>query len=322
MTESEYRLLLSHVEHHHVTEKTKIIYKKKLISGAIYIVRKGSVKITGKIKSYVVSDSGYFGEETMMLKQYSSKISAVANTDCDLSILRYKCIKKVLRDMSRIQLHTAPKTAIQSKKSSLDKSIALEDLKKHRILGVGTFGKVWLVSHEKNGQVVPYALKIQEKRDLIDNKQVEGVKREIKIMAAIDHPFVIKMKCLYQDKKSIMMLIELVPGGELFHIMKKKKRLGLPEKSAVFYSSCVLEGLTHMHSRDIAYRDLKPENVLIDSLGYVSIIDMGFAKVVKDKTFTLCGTPWYLAPEVIVGKGEQLYFIFHLYFKLVSQIHF
>lgn len=113
------------------------------------------------------------------------------------------------------------------------------------------------------------------------------------------------MMNLYQDEKNIMMLLQLVPGGELYGYMKMYKRHRIPETHAKFYASGILEALSYMHHRDVLYRDLKPENVLIDSDGYIVIVDMGFAKIVKDKTFTNCGTPWYIAPEVIVGKGHD-----------------
>jgi protein kinase A len=96
-----------------------------------------------------------------------------------------------------------------------------------------------------------------------------------------------------------------VQGGELFSVVHAGQNKGLPEKDAQFYCACVLEGLGHMHQRSICYRDLKPENVLVDSKGYCVIVDLGFCKIVVDKTYTLCGTPEYLAPEVIMSKGHD-----------------
>ena len=133
-----------------------------------------------------------------------------------------------------------------------------------------------------------------------------GVKREAKVMARISHPFILKMVSLYQTTDSIMMLLQLVPGGELYSIMKKARRRRVPEEDTKFYTSGILEGLSHMHRRDIVHRDLKPENVLIDSDGYVVLIDMGFAKVVKDKTFTLVGSLPY--PHMHLSS----FYLYHL----------
>lgn len=91
--------------------------------------------------------------------------------------------------------------------------------------------------------------------------------------------------------------MNLIQGGELYG--------GLPESAAKFYSATILEGLTYMHRRHIVYRDLKPENVLLDKDGYAVIVDFGFSKVVTDKSYTFCGTPLYLAPEIIMARGHD-----------------
>jgi len=101
------------------------------------------------------------------------------------------------------------------------------------------------------------------------------------------------------------MLVKLIQGGELYSLMKRHRKNILPERDAKFYASGILEGLSYMHSFNVLYRDLKPENVLINKDGYPVIVDLGFAKEVVDKTYTLCGTPWYIAPEVILGRGHD-----------------
>lgn len=100
------------------------------------------------------------------------------------------------------------------------------------------------------------------------------------------------------------MLLEFIQGGELFNLLWNKGGY-VSINSAIFYSSCVLSGLSYLHDRSICYRDLKPENLMIDKNGYIKIIDFGFAKEVVDKTYTLCGTPEYLAPELVIGKGHN-----------------
>ena len=101
------------------------------------------------------------------------------------------------------------------------------------------------------------------------------------------------------------MLLEVVQGGELFARLQNSPtagRVSAPE--ARFYSACVLDALAYLHATSIVYRDLKPENLLIDAEGYLKLVDFGFAKVVKDRTYTVCGTPEYLAPELVLGKGH------------------
>jgi serine/threonine protein kinase len=102
----------------------------------------------------------------------------------------------------------------------------------------------------------------------------------------------------------VYMLMEMVQGGELYGIIHTRRRDGVNEADAKFYAAGIAEGLAYMHRRSFVYRDLKPENVMIDAQGYPVIVDFGFAKYVADKTYTLCGTPLYLAPEVILNRGH------------------
>jgi serine/threonine protein kinase len=133
----------------------------------------------------------------------------------------------------------------------------LATLKKVKMLGSGTFGQVWLVTHNETKDA--YALKIQIKRELIDNGQASGVVREKNLMAVLDHPFVIKLVNAFQDEESLFMVMKLAQGGELYSILHTAKSDGVPESSAKFYAANIYDGLMHMHDRHILYRDLKPE---------------------------------------------------------------
>jgi serine/threonine protein kinase len=123
----------------------------------------------------------------------------------------------------------------------------------------GTFGRVWIVS--PIGKRVAYALKIQSKRELLDQRQAGGAQRERSVMVKLDHPFVCKLINTFQDEACIYMLIQFVQGGELLNLIQGGDIYGgLPESAAKFFAAGILEGLTHMHQRQIVYRDLKPEN--------------------------------------------------------------
>lgn len=99
------------------------------------------------------------------------------------------------------------------------------------------------------------------------------------------------------------MLLEFICGGEMFNLLRKEKLF--TNDVCLFYVTQIVSALEYLHSFDIAYRDLKPENILIDREGHLRITDFGFAKIVKDKTYTLCGTPEYLAPEIIQSTGHN-----------------
>lgn len=185
--------------------------------------------------------------------------------------------------------------------------LAFSDLEQRATLGTGTFGRVKLVVHRPTG--TPYALKALQKSQIVAMRQQKNVIREKEILAVVDHPFVIKLFQTFKDKHRLYMLLELVQGGELFSRMQGATHAGregiLSPDHSRFYAACVADALAHLHERHVAYRDLKPENLLIDSAGFIKVVDFGFAKVVRDRTYTLCGTPEYLAPELISGKGHS-----------------
>jgi len=265
----------------------------------LYIIREGKVTVAnenGMISTLTPGD--YFGEKLIQSGDGAvSQQTITAEERVKCGVLTKASIESVIGHISRLGKSAEPA------KTQLDKSIDFKDLVKFRILGVGTFGKVWLVSHKPSG--VPYALKMLNKREIIGHHQVEGVIREKNIMTSIDHPFVVNLICTFQDDKHLYMLIELVQGGELFSVIHTETRDGIPNANSRFYAACILESLAHLHHRHITYRDLKPENILIDALGYCVLVDLGFAKIVMDKTYTLCGTPEYLAPEIILSKGHD-----------------
>lgn len=290
---------------------TDLVAEKTLAKGAVLaeqgkpliqrlcVIRAGNVSVVnqdGMITT--LRDADFFGDQ--FLKEPDGCLSTQTikvreETKC--GILTKRDIEEVIGNIGRLGQPSLPMT------TRLNRSLRFKDLVKVKILGVGTFGQVWLVSHKKTGAT--YALKQLSKRDIMGHHQVEGVLREKNIMASLDHPFVIDLVSTYQDELKLYMLIDLVQGGELFSVIHSFKRDGIPNGNARFYAACILEALSHFHCRSIAYRDLKPENILIDQAGYCVLVDLGFAKVVVEKTYTLCGTPEYLAPEIIVSKGHD-----------------
>ncbi|SPO01096.1 probable cAMP-dependent protein kinase [Cephalotrichum gorgonifer] len=176
---------------------------------------------------------------------------------------------------------------------------ALQDFEILRTLGTGSFGRVHLVQSRHNTRF--YAIKVLKKAQVVKMKQVEHTNDERKMLAEVKHPFLITLWGTFQDSKNLYMVMDFVEGGELFSLLRKSGRF--PNPVAKFYAAEVTLALEYMHSKNIIYRDLKPENLLLDRHGHLKITDFGFAKRVPDKTWTLCGTPDYLAPEVVSNKG-------------------
>lgn len=166
---------------------------------------------------------------------------------------------------------------------------------------LGTFGRVRLVRHRGTSQL--YAMKILKKETIIKMKQVEHLCNEKKLLGMISSKFITKLYMTFQDEQKLYLILEYIPGGELFTHLRKAGKF--PNDVAKFYCAELICAIEALHSHDIAYRDLKPENVLLDKGGHIVLADMGFAKQVFSKTFTMCGTPEYLAPETILGLGHD-----------------
>lgn len=174
------------------------------------------------------------------------------------------------------------------------------------LISQGTFGLVKLMKYtSSSGKKNVFALKCMQKQQIVSYKLAGNVLYEKQMMVESDHPFVLKLYKTYQDENSLMMLLEIVPGGELFTYLQTLPGQHVSTQHARFISLCVVAVFDYIHSKGICYRDLKPENLMIDGDGYIKMVDFGFAKVVQDKTFTLCGTPEYMAPEIILRKGHN-----------------
>ncbi|KAI7879840.1 kinase-like domain-containing protein [Mucor mucedo] len=177
--------------------------------------------------------------------------------------------------------------------------LKLDDFHLLRTLGTGSFGRVHLAQSRHNGRY--YAIKVLKKTEVVRLKQVEHTNNEKHILESVANPFLVNLWGTFQDDANLYMVMDYVPGGELFSVLRKSKRF--PDHVAKFYAAEVALAIEYLHKKDVVYRDLKPENLLLDTNGHIKITDFGFAKHVPDITWTLCGTPDYLAPEVIQSKG-------------------
>ena len=152
--------------------------------------------------------------------------------------------------------------------------VALEDFDLLKVLGKGGFGKVMLV--RKKGTTDIYAMKVLKKEAVIRRNQVTHTKTETHILKQIRHPFLTRMHFAFQSEGKLYMVLNYLPGGELFYRLKREGRFSV--ERVRLYAAEIGLGLGHLHSLDVVYRDLKPENILLDEVGHICLTDFGLSK--------------------------------------------
>ncbi|KAM7535341.1 hypothetical protein Aperf_G00000097194 [Anoplocephala perfoliata] len=169
----------------------------------------------------------------------------------------------------------------------------------YQALGRGGFGEVRLLRH-KTAQTW-HAAKIFVKVSVISKGHVAHVNNERAILALCEMPFIVQLNYAFQDMKRLYLVMEFIPGGDLFTMLRHLHRFD--ERLTRFYGAQVLLALEYLHRLRILHRDMKPENIMISHNGYIKLVDFGFAKFVIHRTYTFCGTPEYLAPEILQHRG-------------------
>ncbi|CAD7927308.1 unnamed protein product [Amoebophrya sp. A25] len=287
------------------------------VGNAFYILKKGTIAFTKrdihdgeeKVISYMDASKPekgcFFGERSLLKQETRAATARVTSSEAvalALSKDRFEEMLGSLADMIK------EKEGSNNRKSKVVKehkprdmtSIRHEDLKTIALLGCGGFGAVTL-EQDKNSNKT-YALKRLSKGFILKTKMQQGVLREKHILALCDSDFVIKLHATFKDAQYLYFVLEPALGGELYATYHKYRFHG-DVKKARYYSATVVFCFEHLHSMNILYRDLKPENLLLDDKGNCKMTDMGLAKVVTGKTYTTCGTPDYFAPEVIQQTG-------------------
>ncbi|KAJ0421777.1 kinase-like domain-containing protein [Aspergillus carlsbadensis] len=181
------------------------------------------------------------------------------------------------------------------------RSMKLEDFELLKVVGKGSFGKVMQVLQD-TGRI--YALKTIRKAHIISRSEVTHTLAERSVLAQINNPFIVPLKFSFQSPEKLYFVLAFVNGGELFHHLQREQRFDV--NRARFYTAELLCALECLHGFKVIYRDLKPENILIDYTGHIALCDFGLCKLDmkdEDRTNTFCGTPEYLAPELLLGQG-------------------
>ena len=171
-----------------------------------------------------------------------------------------------------------------------------------KLLGRGSFGQVVLTRLKINNKL--YAMKVLDKSLLKNRHQELHTQAERDLMVKIHCPFIVSIKSAFQDEKYLYLVSDFVQGGDMYFHMHEAHKFSF--ELTQFYISEIVLALEYLHKNNMVYRDLKPENILLDAKGHIKITDFGLSKMLnssKDKAFTICGTPQYLAPEMFIQKG-------------------
>jgi len=265
------------------------------VGETFYFIADGEVSVTiGTTPIRIMRKGEWFGERALIFNERRTANVTVSKDDTVLWAMDKHVFLPIVSESMRA--HLEYRCALQ------DTSVVFEDLEMGRVLGKGNFGVVRLVVHAKTK--TRYAMKFLLKSRVVKLEQCENVQREREILATADHPFIIKMVRTFKDERQVYFLTELLTGGELYQVIRI---LGLLDRAkAQFYFGCLVLSIEYLQSRSIIFRDLKPENVLITTRGYTKLIDFGCArKLVGQRSFSLVGTPNYMAPEIILGKGYR-----------------
>uniref|UniRef100_A0A671KM68 cGMP-dependent protein kinase n=2 Tax=Sinocyclocheilus anshuiensis TaxID=1608454 RepID=A0A671KM68_9TELE len=279
-----------------------------------FIISKGKVTMTQEdcpgqepvyLRSMVKGDS--FGEKALQGEDIrTANVIAAESVTC-LVIDRdsYKHLIGGLEDVSNKGSEDAEANAKYEAENAFFSNLNLSDFNIIDTLGVGGFGRVELVQL-KSDEMKTFAMKILKKRHIVDTRQQEHIRSEKLIMQEAHSDFIVRLYRTFKDSKYLYMLMEVCLGGELWTILRD--RGNFDDSTTRFYTACVVEAFAYLHSKGIIYRDLKPENLILDHRGYAKLVDFGFAKKIGfgKKTWTFCGTPEYVAPEIILNKGHDI----------------
>lgn len=306
LSEPEYDMLVGCLREECYPKGYQLAKVGEPINPNLLLIRHGRLIVySGKMDQMYNLESGdYFGDQNIKTELVVSGETVTCEEKVTVDVLTRDDIEEVIGDMERLG-DAANLSRIKEKPA-----ILLHNLRRHRVLGRGGFGKVYLVSHPQEDNPEErdvYALKVISKARIIDSKLTKAVIREKELLCLLDHPLILNLVHSYQDEDFLYLLLPFIPGGELYELHEREKTndRGMKNSSVAFYAACIIEALSHFHRRRIAYRDVKMENVAIDGTGYGVLVDLGFAKVVTDKTYTLVGTPEMLAPEIIMSKGHD-----------------
>lgn len=297
-------------------ENGSYIIRQGARGDTFYIIARGKVKVTRKREGANEEEfirhlqrGDFFGEKALQTEDLRSANIVVSDAEGVTCLgLDRDAYKQLISNNPEIHKpYEDDNKAIQNAPPLPDGlgTVMLRDICIIATLGVGGFGRVELVQ-VKDDSSKTYALKQLKKHHIVETRQQEHIMNEKRIMTETHSDFIVRLYRTFKDRKYLYMLMEVCLGGELWTRLRDMG--SFDDSTTRFYTACVVEAFNFLHTRGIIYRDLKPENLLLDNNGYVKLVDFGFAKKIghSRKTWTFCGTPEYVAPEIILNKGHDL----------------
>ncbi|RVE52370.1 hypothetical protein evm_003008 [Chilo suppressalis] len=278
-----------------------------------FIISKGQVKVTQKqpnsndekfIRTLTKGD--FFGEKALQGDDLrTANIICDSPEGCTCLVIDRETFNQLISALDEIRTKYKDEGGSRQRLNEEFANLRLSDLRIIATLGIGGFGRVELVQIQGDSSR-SFALKQMKKAQIVETRQQQHIMSEKEIMSEMNCEFIVKLFKTFKDRKYLYMLMETCLGGELWTILRDRGQFD--DATTRFYTACVVEAFHYLHSRNIIYRDLKPENLLLDSKGYVKLVDFGFSKKLQAsrKTWTFCGTPEYVAPEVIMNRGHDI----------------
>ncbi|XP_042726983.1 cGMP-dependent protein kinase 2 isoform X3 [Lagopus leucura] len=275
-----------------------------------FIIAKGKVKVTQSTADHSqpqliknLHKGDYFGEKALISDDVRSANVIADEYDVECLVIDRETFNQTVGTYEELQTYLegyVANLARADEKRHAKRSFCGQSTKEVSLEMIQLKEKV-----KVKNENVAFAMKCIKKKHVVDTKQQEHIYSEKKILEQICSPFIVKLYRTFKDNKYVYMLLEACLGGELWSLLRD--RGSFDEPTTKFCVGCVTEALDYLHHIEIVYRDLKPENLILDAEGYIKLVDFGFAKKIGSgqKTWTFCGTPEYVAPEVILSKGHD-----------------
>ncbi|CAD7955374.1 unnamed protein product [Amoebophrya sp. A120] len=298
-------------ERHYI--QNEYIVRENEVATMFSILISGEIDINGKKYNAKDSSGFFFGDECLLRSAVSQHTVKCLSEDVLVACMSKHDFERLLGPLEELMLATnagkprVSKVAVKKQNEQADTShmtdIKMTDLKRVGMLGCGGFGAVSLEQHRQTGKC--YALKQMSKAYVVKCKMQKSIMNEKKIQLMCNSDFIVRLYQTFNSRDHLFLLLEPVLGGELYHTYHKKKMHGDSTK-ARFYAATTCTAFSHLHEKQVIFRDLKPENLLLDHEGRCKLTDMGLAKQTTVKTYTTCGTPDYFAPEIIARSGHHV----------------